>query len=134
LGESEIVVGNESDRVGDKGGRLEAKVVNNEIDILRLELDPGDGDLLDETNDSGDNDVHKVSVETLAFGSEGTETNLTGGSERVTELLDRVDELVGGLVVLDTVNETLELVLELLSISLPVGVLLQQCLGIVKQA
>ena len=48
--------------------------------------------------------------------------------------MDRVDELVGGLVVLDTVNETLELVLELLGISLPVGVLLQQCLSIVKQA
>lgn len=69
LGESEIVVGNESDRVGDERGRLEREVVNNEIDILGLELNPGDGDLLDETNDSGDNDIHEVSVESLTLGS-----------------------------------------------------------------
>lgn len=101
---------------------------------LRLEFDPWDGDLLDQTNESGDDDIHKVSVETLAVDLQASETNLASGGERVTELLDGTDELVGGPVVLDTLDETLELRLKLLGVLLPLVVLLKQSLGIIVHA
>lgn len=101
---------------------------------LRLELNPGHGNLPDKADEPGNNDVHEVPVETLSLDLQAAQTDLAGGSERVAQLLDRLDERIGRLVVPDTVDQSLELGLQLLGISLPLVVLFQQGLCVVEQA
>jgi hypothetical protein len=101
---------------------------------LRLEFDPGDGDLLDQADESGDDNVHEVPVKALAINLQAAETDLAGGGERVSELFDSFNESVGSVVILDTFDETLELRLKLLGVSLPLVILLEQGLGVVVHA
>lgn len=63
LGQEQVVVVDDPDVVGHERRRLERDVVDDKVDKLGLELDPGDGDLLDEADESRKNDVDNVATE-----------------------------------------------------------------------
>jgi hypothetical protein len=85
LGEAEVVVGDQADAVGDKASGFELNVINNQVNVwrlsvgdntaipkpltLRLELETGNGNLLNETDNSRDNNIEQVSVQTLTLGT-----------------------------------------------------------------
>jgi hypothetical protein len=98
---------------------------------LRLELDTGNGDLLDKSNETGKDDIDKVAVQSLTIDLQATETDLAGGGKGVTKFLEGTDKLVGRSVIGDTVDDLLELLLQLGSILLPGGVLGKERLSVV---
>ena len=82
----------ESDRVRNERRRLQVEVVNHQIDILALELDPRNGNLLDQTDDAGHHDIDKVPVETVAVSLQAVEANLAGIRHVFAHGLDCVDQ------------------------------------------
>lgn len=121
------------DVVRDERGRLELDVVDDQVKVLGLELDSWDGDLLDQTDKPGNEDVDNVSIETLSLSLQAAESGFTGTSKTLCEVLERLDQLSSRLVVGESVDKLLQLVLEFGRVLLPLRILLDKRLGVIVE-
>ena len=133
LRELKVVVGDESDRVGNERSRLQVEVVNHQIDILALELNSRDGDLFDETDDTGHHDIDKVPVETVAVGFQAVEAHLAGIGHVFAHGLNCVDQVGGEFIVGERVEEGFKFLLQGRGVGLPVGVVPQEGLAVIVE-
>jgi hypothetical protein len=98
-----------------------------------LELDPGHWNLLDESDQPGQDDIHSVPVQPPSFTLQAVPADMSSLDAVLSKGLDGIDELSRGLVVRERVEEGFDLFPELVSVRLPGGVVLDQGLAVVVQ-